>query len=149
MGETYTVGGGRSDYRLPTVSSADNGKILKVVEGEWNKAENSGGGGSGLVFFGMTVEYGEEEDSFYIPTDKITEYYNNLENGMIPVFHEGNQYYSLSELAKDTDSETRYDLQFALIGNGGDYLETYLFVITLTSNNAIVRFQTIPYSPSN
>ena len=47
MGETYTVGGGRSDYRLPTVSSADNGKILKVVEGEWNKAENSGGGGGG------------------------------------------------------------------------------------------------------
>lgn len=46
MSETYTVGGGRSDYRLPTVNTSDNGKVLKVVEGEWKKAE--GGGGSDL-----------------------------------------------------------------------------------------------------
>lgn len=51
MSETYTTGGGRSDYRLPTVSTSDNGKILKVVEGEWEKAE----GGSGLP------EYGESD----------------------------------------------------------------------------------------
>ena len=53
MSETYTNNVGRSDYRLPTVSANDNGKILKVVEGEWKKAE--GGGGSSLP------EYGESD----------------------------------------------------------------------------------------
>lgn len=52
MSETYTNGGGRSDYRLPTVNANDNGKILKVVEGEWKKAEGGGSGGGGDV---MTV----------------------------------------------------------------------------------------------
>ena len=47
MSETYTNNVGRSDYRLPTVSTADNDKILKVVEGEWKKAE--GGGGDILI----------------------------------------------------------------------------------------------------
>lgn len=53
MSETYTNNVGRSDYRLPTVNANDNGKILKVVEGEWKKAE--GGGGSSLP------EYGESD----------------------------------------------------------------------------------------
>ena len=53
MSETYTNNVGRSDYRLPTVSANDNGKILQVVEGEWKKAE--GGGGSSLP------EYGESD----------------------------------------------------------------------------------------
>lgn len=43
MSETYTNNVGRSDYRLPTVNANDNGKILKVVEGEWKKAEGGGG----------------------------------------------------------------------------------------------------------
>ena len=32
------------DSELPSVSSTDNGKVLKVVEGEWDKADESGGG---------------------------------------------------------------------------------------------------------
>ena len=46
MSETYTNNVGRSDYRLPTVNTSDNGKVLKVVEGEWKKAE--GGGSSDI-----------------------------------------------------------------------------------------------------
>ena len=53
MSDTYTNNVGRSDYRLPTVSANDNGKILQVVDGEWKKAE--GGGGSSLP------EYGESD----------------------------------------------------------------------------------------
>jgi len=40
-------GGGGSD--LPAVSAADNGDVLTVVNGQWDKAAPSGGGGGVLV----------------------------------------------------------------------------------------------------
>lgn len=58
MSETYTNNVGRSDYRLPTVNENDNGKILKVVEGEWKKAE--GGGGGGLALYGPYLAVNSE-----------------------------------------------------------------------------------------
>lgn len=77
MSETYTTGGGRSDYRLPTVSTSDNGKVLKVVEGEWNKADESGGGGGGgdstIIFLPVTRSdstYAIDLDSETIAEDK-------------------------------------------------------------------------------
>lgn len=48
---------------LPAVSGTDNGKVLKVVEGAWAKADSSGGGalmvgctkGSGRYTLGATI----------------------------------------------------------------------------------------------
>ena len=45
---------------LPGVTSSDNGKILKVVDGKWNKADASGGG---IEFFDVNytkATYGED-----------------------------------------------------------------------------------------
>lgn len=35
----------------PTVTSADNGKVLTVVDGAWSPAEAGGGGGDVIVFY--------------------------------------------------------------------------------------------------
>lgn len=55
-------GGGGSD--LPAVTSADNGKVLKVINGAWDKGEASGGGAS--VF---TVNFAEKKDQPISVTD--------------------------------------------------------------------------------
>ena len=82
MSDTYTNNVGRSDYRLPTVNANDNGKVLKVVDGEWKKAEGGGSGG-GLTLYGpytagvssaSSVSAGAVE---YLPLDKITDSEDN------------------------------------------------------------------------
>lgn len=45
-------GGGGSD--LPAVSAADNGDVLTVVNGVWDKAAPGGGGGGGVLFVNAT-----------------------------------------------------------------------------------------------
>ena len=40
IADIYQGGGGSS---LPAVTADDNGKVLAVVEGDWDKAENAGG----------------------------------------------------------------------------------------------------------
>ena len=95
MSGTYTNNVGRSDYRLPTVSANDNGKILKVVEGEWKKAE--GGGGSSLPEYGESdagkvlkvnsgatgVEWGEAGGGSGLPTYTATWDDSNIGSGAI------------------------------------------------------------------
>ena len=46
---------------LPEVSGSDNGKVLKVVNGAWDKAEASGGGNDYLVEFTLTPGSGDND----------------------------------------------------------------------------------------
>lgn len=54
-------GGGGSD--LPAVSAADNGDVLTVVNGAWDKAAPGGGGGSSVTFCPITVVIDPETDA--------------------------------------------------------------------------------------
>ena len=68
------VEGGDAYYPLPKVTNADDGKVLKVINGEWVAAEApSGGGGSGQYVWskqesenGKILEYviGETEADY-------------------------------------------------------------------------------------
>lgn len=49
-------GGGGSD--LPAVTPADNGKVLKVIEGAWDKGNESGGASDLLVNFAVDTDEG-------------------------------------------------------------------------------------------
>lgn len=56
---------------LPAVTDADNGDVLKVVDGKWNKA-NAGGGGAGNYVIPFDMEHAtlgatwqEIHDAFY------------------------------------------------------------------------------------
>lgn len=64
---------------LPEVSAADNGDVLTVVEGEWNKAAPSGGGG--LIEIGVTVD--EQTGAFTLQKtgQEILDY---ISAGLIP-----------------------------------------------------------------
>ena len=57
-------GGGGSD--LPAVSAADNGDVLTVVNGAWDKAAPGGGGGSSAY----VVNIIEDEETGYFTCDK-------------------------------------------------------------------------------
>ena len=45
--------------KLPDVTEDDNGSVLTVVEGAWDKAEPSGGSGGGLLILTIVRENGE------------------------------------------------------------------------------------------
>ncbi len=51
---TIAQNGGGSD--LPEVTDADNGKVLKVVEGVWDKGEAGGGSSDFVVEFTLSAE---------------------------------------------------------------------------------------------
>ena len=71
-------GGGGSD--LPDVTAADNGKILGVVEGSWNKMDAPSNGynissietDTGLTFKGKTIYCKLYEGEYYLTGENIS-----------------------------------------------------------------------------
>lgn len=58
LAEIAKNGGGGSG--LPAVTSDDNGKVLKVINGAWDKGTESGGGNDFLVEFTITPGSGDD-----------------------------------------------------------------------------------------
>ena len=69
--------------KLPEVTEDDNGSVLTVVEGAWDKAEPSGGGFSIPV---LTLSATEDENIYEV--DGITK--EDLENGNVFPIYEAN-----------------------------------------------------------
>lgn len=68
--------------KLPEVTAEDNGKVLSVVEGEWAKAEASGGGG--VVFLTSKIVSNPNYDSE--TSDPSEMFYTYIFNGDAPVY---------------------------------------------------------------
>ena len=63
--------GGGGGSSLPSVSSVDNGKVLTVVSGAWDKAAPSGGGsGSDVLVVMFTVTSTNDPNVFDVTSDK-------------------------------------------------------------------------------
>lgn len=81
-----------SGSSLPEVTAADNGKVLTVVEGEWDKVEAGGGGGGGLV-----VKINRAQDGINYVLDKTwIEIYTALQTtpvAFMMVEEDGDYYY--------------------------------------------------------
>lgn len=58
LDEIANSGGGGGGSDLPTVTSDDNGKVLKVIEGAWDKGTESGGASDLLVNFAVDTDEG-------------------------------------------------------------------------------------------
>ena len=56
---------------LPSVDSEDNGKVLTVVNGEWDKAEPSGGGGGAVT---VVPFFSDGYESGFLKGNDITAY---------------------------------------------------------------------------
>lgn len=64
---------------LPEVTSADNGKVLGVVDGEWDKTEAGGGGSDNFL---ITLTYDSTTDAWTADNDKtVNNYLDMLING--------------------------------------------------------------------
>lgn len=71
--------------KLPEVTEDDNGNVLTVVEGVWDKAEPNGGSGGGVFM----VEMGPITDGSTVTELKATwqEIYDALKAGKLVVVH--------------------------------------------------------------
>ena len=86
-------GGGGSD--LPAVSAADNGDVLTVVNGAWDKAAPGGGGGGSSVLVVNTSEG---------TCDKTAaEMYSAVLNGIVYI-KEDNVYYLVNSAENEDDA---------------------------------------------
>ncbi len=69
--------------KLPAVTTEDNGKVLTVVNGTWNKAEASGGGAGFFVV--KTTNYDQDEGTWSRIDHTFAEIRDALNNGSIPI----------------------------------------------------------------
>lgn len=118
--------------KLPEVTEDDNGSVLTVVEGAWDKAEPSGGSGG---IFTVSCEHtsGEYLSNVYRLNKTWNEIHDAITAGML-VYAVGEDYYSaLKEIYYyESDEIPFYCVEFGtqvaeghvLASNGGDaYLE--------------------------
>ena len=122
-----SIDGGSS---LPEVTSEDNGKVLTVVDGTWNKAEASGGdagpGAANGVFVIRTTDYDSDEGLWETVDKTYAEVLEAIKKGQLPViyvadgnlvdnvlYYHGNNYYHIDFFAissGQTPSILRYEM---------------------------------------
>lgn len=74
-------GEGGGDSSLPEVSSTDNGKVLGVVNGEWDKMTAPGDGSGDAFLFEATITYDDLQDP-HISTDlNLHDLFDAIEDG--------------------------------------------------------------------
>lgn len=91
---------------LPYVNTSDNGKVLKVVNGEWSAATSSSGGGLFLVSFSLT------SGSSYTADKTFAQIVSAVDSGSVVMGYYGEEYFSLTyfyEGDEQTDGDVRFE----------------------------------------
>lgn len=106
---------------LPDVTADDNGDVLTVVEGAWDKATPSGGGGN------VAIIEGTLDQSTGVATASYSEIGNAISAGKLPVLKIGPAPY------------TNFYVYQSRYSDDGQWL--YLFTGFLVQNNSTTLYQ--------
>lgn len=79
---------------LPAVTASDNDKVLAVVNGQWDKAEASGGGGDNVMLVTIT-EYEEDGDYTYTADTNANDILKALASDKYVYAKCGDKYFNL------------------------------------------------------
>lgn len=102
-------GGGGSD--LPAVSAADNGDVLTVVNGEWDKAAPGGGGGGGSSVLVVNVTW--DDDTGIGTCDKTAgEMWQAAQTGLVILANEDTFYHCIKWQHEDGENYSFNFLDF-------------------------------------
>jgi hypothetical protein len=126
---------------LPEVTNEDNGSVLTVVDGEWNKAEPSSGNASVVTF---TISYAPSGSPNYICDKTYDELMAAItaKKILLGCFYTDSSYYTFTHINASSDGYIVCweGLQYEYMGSPSEYswsnMCSYFFI---SSDNTISR----------